>query len=349
MNAFSDPIVPSTFVARLLSYAHKRGVHASELIQTFHLPPTTEQQPFITLPISKIIALADAIAEMLQDPFVGVHSAEAAERGDLLSVLAFACSASATLGEALEKYLQQVSIIRHMMIISSHSTAHGLVVRQIVPSVPGCLGRQGNEHWVASVLVAAERMVAKDWKPARVWLAHPKPKTTEELVRVYRTSNIVFDAEMNAVEVGRSTLNLPIHGRKDDESTVLKRYITGSPPPLVDQSTFQLQVRAVIAERLPHGPPLIQDIAKSMRMSARTLQRRMTEEGLTFQTVLDDVRRDVALRHVERGDIPLAAVAQKVGYSQQSAFFRSFRRWTGTTPSRARSASKSDADRINSE
>ena len=76
--------------------------------------------------------------------------------------------------------------------------------------------------------------------------------------------------------------------------------------------------------------------ARAVRTSARTLQRRLTEEGQTFQDLLDDVRRDVSIRHVEGTDLPLSAIAQMVGYSQQSAFFRSFRRWTGTTPAQFR-------------
>lgn len=53
---------------------------------------------------------------------------------------------------------------------------------------------------------------------------------------------------------------------------------------------------------------------------------------MTFVEVLDGVRRDVAMAHVARRELTLDEIAERVGYSQKSAFFRSFRRWTGTTP-----------------
>lgn len=335
MNPAKTHLIPSTFVSRLVSWVRKRGGDADMLLHRFELPAASERQPFVVVPLATIVALGEAAAEATRDPFAGLHSAELG-RADMLDVLAFACSGVANLGEALERYVQYVAPVHDIMVISMHPSPRGAILRQIIPGLPDCQGRHANEHWTAAVLVAARRMAARDWQPLRIWLAHAAPRDNRELVRVFGTTEIVFDAGMNAIEVDRSVLAYPVHLRPPHEAVVLKRYVARAPTAPSDVSDFQFQVRAAIQDRLSGGPPLILDIARAVRVSARTLQRRLTEEGMSFQQVLDDVRRDVSVRHVERGELPLAAIAEMVGYSQQSAFFRSFRRWTGTTPGRLR-------------
>jgi AraC-like DNA-binding protein len=71
-------------------------------------------------------------------------------------------------------------------------------------------------------------------------------------------------------------------------------------------------------------------------MSARTLQRRLAGEGLSFDGVLDELRRELALRHLADRRVAIAEVAYLLGFSEPSAFHRAFKRWTGTTPGAAR-------------
>jgi len=73
-------------------------------------------------------------------------------------------------------------------------------------------------------------------------------------------------------------------------------------------------------------------------MSVRNLQRRLKEVGTTFRTLLETVRKDLASTYLHDPDIEFAEVAFLLGFSDQSAFSRAFRRWTGHSPSEARQA-----------
>lgn len=339
MTRANDLLIPTTLPGRFLAHLRRRGGDADGLLHAFRLPPSTEQQPLLVLPRSTIVAFCEAAAEAAKDPFLGVHVAESG-LSDVLQVLAFACSGAATLGEALERYVQFVSTAHEVLVISLHRSKDGVTLRQSIPGVADCLGRHGNEHWLTTMLLGARRLAPGDWAPSRVWLAHRPPPRLDDLVRALGTPHLTFQAGRNAIEVGARVLATPVHAILPGVSSVLDRWAARTPPPRTDVSDVLLQVRAAIEDRLPGGPPLIQDIARAIRTSARTLQRRLTEEGHTFQGVLDDVRRDMAVRHVEGSETPLAAIAEMVGYSKQSAFFRSFRRWTGTTPAQARQAAK---------
>jgi AraC-like DNA-binding protein len=80
------------------------------------------------------------------------------------------------------------------------------------------------------------------------------------------------------------------------------------------------------------GMPSLVDLAKAMRMSPRTLKRRLSEHGTTYSTLRDDVRRQRALLLLDNRGLTIADVAAKLGYSEQPNFTRAFRKWMGMTP-----------------
>jgi AraC-like DNA-binding protein len=80
------------------------------------------------------------------------------------------------------------------------------------------------------------------------------------------------------------------------------------------------------------GVVSLEEIAANFNTSARTLQRKLQEEGVSFQQLADSVRKTIALQYLQSGDYPLKEVSYILGYNELSAFTRAFKRWTGTTP-----------------
>jgi len=108
-------------------------------------------------------------------------------------------------------------------------------------------------------------------------------------------------------------------------------------PPLSDDLTLAKTVRAVVNVMLHDGTPSIERVAHAGRMSVRTLQRRLGEEGTSFTEELDRERRKVALRLLGDSDADLADLTLRLGYSAPSAMSRAIRRLTGSSPSGIRS------------
>ncbi len=91
-------------------------------------------------------------------------------------------------------------------------------------------------------------------------------------------------------------------------------------------------VRQAIHDSLPHGTPTAAQVARALGLGQRTLQRRLASLGHSYGAVLDSARRNLAVGYLKRDTLSLAEVAYLLGYSEQASFFRSFRRWFGTTP-----------------
>jgi AraC-like DNA-binding protein len=105
-------------------------------------------------------------------------------------------------------------------------------------------------------------------------------------------------------------------------------------------STFCINVENAIAPLLPHGTARVPEIARRLGMSPRTLGRRLAAERLTFSTVLDRLRADLARRYLQDKDLPISKIAWLLGYAESSAFTHACKRWIGRTPREVRALEK---------
>jgi AraC-like DNA-binding protein len=98
------------------------------------------------------------------------------------------------------------------------------------------------------------------------------------------------------------------------------------------RSSLAAQVRAMVGHDFSRGFPRFEAISTALKLSAPTLRRRLRQEGTTFQKLKDSCRRDAACEHLSRGKLSVSEVARELGFTDPSAFHRSFRKWTGMTP-----------------
>jgi AraC-like DNA-binding protein len=91
-------------------------------------------------------------------------------------------------------------------------------------------------------------------------------------------------------------------------------------------------VHAAIVARLSHGQVRLASIADELKLSPRTLQRKLSEAGATFQQVLDQARFALAKDYLRRPELSLIDIAFLLGYQEQSAFNHAFKEWAGVNP-----------------
>jgi AraC-like DNA-binding protein len=101
-------------------------------------------------------------------------------------------------------------------------------------------------------------------------------------------------------------------------------------------SHLRTNVENAVSSLLPHGRVVVDDVARSLGMTKRTLARRLSNEGLNFTEVLQQLRRDVAVRYLDDPKLHISNIAWLLGFNEVSAFTRAFKRWTGKTPSQMR-------------
>jgi len=142
---------------------------------------------------------------------------------------------------------------------------------------------------------------------------------------------VQFGQTRSAVWFDAAALNAPV--RRDEAA--LRALIENAPgnfvlPHPCDYAT-RAQVRAVLLQREPEWPDM-DAVAGRLYMSISTLQRRLAAEGITFQTLKDQIRKDLAIERLNTGTLPIAELAAQLGFADTTAFNRAFKAWTGTTP-----------------
>ena len=101
-------------------------------------------------------------------------------------------------------------------------------------------------------------------------------------------------------------------------------------------SQLRTRVENAISSLLPHGRVVVDAVARCLGMSKRSLARRLSDEGLNFTEVLQQLRRDLAVRYLDDPKLHISKIAWLLGFSEVSAFTHAFKRWTGKTPSQMR-------------
>ena len=100
----------------------------------------------------------------------------------------------------------------------------------------------------------------------------------------------------------------------------------------VDQNDLANRVKCRIQDKLALGSPTQADIASTLGMSLRNLQRKLSEQGTSFKDILEQTRRKLALEYIEQRHLTLGEIAYLVGFSSAANFNRAFKRWTGVSP-----------------
>jgi AraC-like DNA-binding protein len=174
------------------------------------------------------------------------------------------------------------------------------------------------------------RPLLKDLQLLEVRFAHARPAQLQDYQNCFACP-LVFDAEDYALVLPAAQRQARLTQANPALQTLLRQHAEALLARLPGES-LSARVVSLLSAQLSHGEPDRAALADSLHLSERTLQRRLAEEGSSYQQLLNDTRRQLAERYLQEGQLPAAEIALLLGYSEPSVFFRAFRQWTGLTP-----------------
>jgi AraC-like DNA-binding protein len=206
-----------------------------------------------------------------------------------------------------------------------------IYLRFLLPDLGIASTRQHNEYSMAVVLNTFRIIAGSRWTPREVQFVHEAPAQTSEHLRFFRAP-VLFGCATNALVIEREFVERQVPAADPQLYRILKRHAERILLEMPRESDFVALVRKTIGDCMREGDPTLARITKRLSMGARTLERRLTEHGTVFKTLMDDTRRRFALEYLRNPKHTLTEIAFLLGYSEASAFNRAFRRWTGKTP-----------------
>ena len=147
-------------------------------------------------------------------------------------------------------------------------------------------------------------------------------------------------APWSGITVMHAVWELPLRRRDPVLRQVLEAQANGILATLPKRTGVALELQRALASQVAGGDTGIAAMARRLAMSSRTLQRRLAAEGVSYQELLDEARKEAAGRHISEPTLAICEVAYLLGYSEPAPFHRAFKRWYGTTPDLFRRANR---------
>lgn len=308
------------------------GLRPANVLRRAALPDDLFARPSAQLEPAAYFRFWDAIEAEAGDARFVLRLA-AALRGESFSPPLFAALCSPNLLTALERLSRYKALVAPMRLdvveardtvtarltwLDASAPPPSLVAAELLFSV--CLARMGTHAPIQPVRVVAPRPPA------------PADAYAEFLGVAIEAGN------EHAVTFARADAVAPFLSSNDAMWSIFEPALRQRLAELDVAATTSARVRATLLEGLPSGRVAMEDVAARLALSKRTLQRRLEEEGTSYQAVLRATREALALHYLERTELPSAEISFLLGFEEPNSFFRAFSEWTGRTPEMIRRA-----------
>jgi AraC-like DNA-binding protein len=316
-------------VSRLLAgRLEERAIRLPAVLEVAGLPAGFFDQEKIFVTTEELFALWRAIAEVSGDPVIGL-TLGGETRIERYEPSAIAALCSQTFRDAvgrMARYKQLTCPEEIRTIAGNGETAvefAWLLAREMEPAVlvDLCLS------WILAI---GRRGTGTQVTPLRVELI--RSSAHRKLLEAHFGCRVQFGAERNAVVFRSSDLERPFVTHNAELLALLGPQLERELDARESGQTLGDRVKATVKRLLAGQRPSIQDVARRLGLSSRTLQRRLTDDGVTFQGLVEGARRELARHYLGQATLELNETAYLLGYEDANSFFRAFQQWEGTSP-----------------
>lgn len=329
--------VPASFARALLARARASGLDVAGMLRAAQLPfdPLCDESQLELMTREQYSRLCRTLLRELGDETGGIMPDVPTPPGTL-RMMALCVMGSPSLGVAMRRAIEFNACCR---VRGSTPVSNELRVdsaqREATLSYD-CSGDPGAQYGVLCTLAMWLRfcswLIGQHIDITAASCAGSAPEGRAELRHFFRCP-VAYEQGSNSVSF--SARHLDAEPVRDEGE--LARFLRLAPfhivvEPLASTHSITHRIRAILGDDFRCELPSFDELTGLLNMSARTLRRRLEKEGTSYQRIKDNARRDLAIRLLNRDGMTVSEVAEWVGFSDPSAFHRSFKKWTGQSP-----------------
>lgn len=290
-------------------------------------------EPGQRIEVDKLDAILEAVIPLIQDPAFGLQAARCWHPSNL-GVLGHSWITSSTLRNGLEHVARYYRLVGERASVEVDEKHRGIKVRfrdnRNNPAVAAVI-----TDIAMSILLDMCRMNAgAGLRPINVSLCRDRPESTDAYERFFGCP-VEFLAKENAFVLSAEDADRLLPSSNRQLASMFDRMLDEEIARL-DKSDVVARCKAAFLENLVSGEISEEGTAKRLHMSARTLQRKLAQAGTTYMQLVDDTRKDIALRYIDDPHLSITDITFLLAFSYPSAFTRAYKRWTGKTPTESR-------------
>ncbi|MBD2858904.1 AraC family transcriptional regulator ligand-binding domain-containing protein [Spongiibacter sp. KMU-158] len=329
------PTVCREYLDNLLEYLYSRGVTQAQLREAMRLNPEDYVSEHGRFPLRLFEMMLDAGSVLLGDYFIGAHAGANATKQawGMVNYLGMSAPDSrAALGAVVE--FSRLLIDQGDVVLTEESQSETATLVWTLPE------RQLPSRHVVEFFFASWYRVNKPtldrWCSKReIHFAHAGPADTSEIERIIEAP-VHYGSEANYVAFDSHFLDRPIRFPHPTIYQSLQQAARNEMAKLQMEDKVIRDVLVCIQNRLREGAPKLEDVAEELGLAPRTLQRRLNNTETNFKSLVDEARKERSRRLISDFEIGLLDISAELGFSDQSAFQKAFKRWFGQAPGRYR-------------
>jgi AraC-like DNA-binding protein len=309
------------------------GLDIGALFDEAGLDTAALSDPDSRFPTEKVSRLWQLAVARSGDPAIGLANSNIVKPASF-DVVAYTMMSSPNLLSVLERLSRYVGIVSDAasVVIAEDDEGYRMILELFGGGQP--VPRQRFEFDLITVLAFCRWVTNRELRPLALELRFPPPADLRPYQDAFKCA-LRFNAPVNSLLFARADVISPLPTAHPLLAEVHER-IASERLQRLDHAQISNRARAAIIRRLPDGEPRRMEVAAALEMSERTLQRRLEAEGISFQRLLDNTRRELAQQYLGQTDVSLADATYLLGFADQSTFFRACKRWFGTSPRRYR-------------
>jgi len=316
-----------------------RAIDPEPVFRNAGLDPSQWNEPYTRFTNEQLDRAWAEATELARDPCIGLDAARFISPASL-HALGFAWLASETLYDALSRLVRYAELIggdlRLRLELSGESCR--LTIESLQLS-GGSVPQRRDAFW-ASLLSMCRMLTSDTLAPLSLELRRLEPECVAAFYRLFQAP-VSFGALQDSIAFARDIVERPLptgnRALAHANERVIEDYLDR-----INANTLPDKVRKHLIDLLPGGEFSEAAIAQAMHLSPRTLQRRLADEGTGFKVLLDEARRELALRFIGERHLSIKETSYLLGFSEPGNFSRAFRRWTGQPPSTYRTKPTGD-------
>jgi len=311
------------------------GLAVGALLKSAGLTRAQISKPDVRISVRSQVKFLNEMAAHLNDEFLGIHLAQSIDLREL-GLIYYVLASSEDLQNALMR-LARYSAIHNEGVNIRFSGRQDISISFEYVGVVRTSDRHQIEFFVAILVRLCRQLTGRNLSPLRVRLTHRRSEIPSELKKLFGCV-VEFGSPMDQVIFPLDAKELALPNADPYLNGLMQQYCENIlSMRRIKAGDWRSKVANVIAPLLPHGEATIENVARRLGVSHRTLARRLSQEGVSFVNVLQELRMRLAKQYFHEPGLSIAQIGWLLGYREQGAFSHAFRRWTGCSPRTARS------------
>lgn len=307
------------------------GGNPATLFDQAGLPLSSLHDSDIPVDIAAVLKLFDSAAKICNCRNFGMVLAS--RNGlDIFGPLWVLLRNARTLRELIDDLCANYDIYTRAATLSLEPNGNGVCLCWDTVSHSGINTAQGAEYGFA-LAVSELRKFRTGFTPMAVQFRHAEPLDLIMHKQLFG-DHLSFNQDRNAIHFTQADLDMSLGGGSSQTHALMRSLLRWGP--LASQSAITERIENMVRALLPYSACTVEEVARAMGLSQRALQIRLSRSHTSFKKIKDSVRYDLALKYLHNSDLGLEEISEILGYSELSAFSRSFKRWHGQPASTVR-------------